>query len=70
MPSNFDTKEITASIATTETTVGHSLGRAPSDAFIVMRTGSGNVFRGATAWNASNIFLQASATVSVTILLF
>ena len=70
MAGNFNHQEIDVAVGTTETTVAHTLGRTPVEAFIVNRSSSGVVFRGATAWNASNIFLQASASVTVTILLF
>ena len=65
---NAHTVEVT--VGTTETTVAHTLGRIPLDGFIINRAGSGNVFRGATAWTASNIYLTASASVTVTLLLF
>ena len=59
-----------ASVGTAETTITHTLGRVPLDAFIINRTGGSNVFRGPTAWTSSSIFLQASAAVTVTLLLF
>ena len=67
---SFDAHTLDATVGTTETTIAHTLGRVPLDGFIINRAGSGNVFRGATAWNSSNIFLQASAGVTVTLLLF
>ena len=56
-------------VGTSETTISHTLGRVPLDAFIINRGGSGNVFRGATAWTSTDIFLTASAAVTVTLLL-
>jgi len=61
---------VEATIGTSETTIAHTLGRAPLEGFIIKRSGSGNVFRGATAWTSSNLYLQASATVTVTLLFF
>jgi len=57
-------------VTTSETTVDHLLGRVPQDAFIINRAGSGNVFRGTTVWSSTQIFLQASTSITVTILLF
>lgn len=61
---------ITVTVSTSETTIAHTLGRTAQEAFIINRTGSGNVFRGATTWTSSNLYLQASATVTVTLLVF
>lgn len=59
-----------AAVGTSETTIAHTLGRKPLDSFIVERTGNANVFRGPTAWTSTNIFLQASTAVTVTLLVF
>jgi hypothetical protein len=67
---SFNAHTVEATVGTSETTIAHTLGRAPLDGFIIKRNGSGNVFRGATAWTASNIYLTASAGVTVTLLLF
>lgn len=61
---------VEATVGTSETAITHTLGRAPQEAFIIKRNGSGNVFRGATAWTATSIYLTASASVTVTLLLF
>jgi len=65
----FDGNVVTTTVTTSETTIAHGLARTPVEAFVLTRTGSGNVFRGATAWNATNIFLTASAAVNVRLLI-
>jgi hypothetical protein len=67
---SFNAHTVDATVGTAETTIAHTLGRAPLDGFIINRSGSGNVFRGATAWTSTNIYLTASASVTVTLLLF
>ena len=71
MPSNFDARLLeNITVGTAETTAPHNLGRTPLDGWIITRNTSGNVFRGATAWTSTNIYLQASASVTVTLLIF
>ena len=70
MPTNLDIRQVVASVGTAETAFTHSLGRAPLDAFIVLKTTNANVYRGPTAWTSTTIYLQASASVTVTLLLF
>ena len=67
---SLDAHSLDTTVGTAETTIAHTLGRVPLDAFIIDRSGNSNVFRGPTAWTASNIFLQASSAVTVTLLLF
>ena len=45
-------------------TVAHDLGRTPIEGFVLVRTSSGNVYRGTTAWTSTQIFLRASTGVS------
>lgn len=70
MPSNLDIQQISTGVGTNETAVPHTLGRTPLDAFVVRKTANANVFRGATAWSSTTVYLQASASVTVTLLLF
>ena len=70
MPTNLDTRLINVNVATSETTIAHSLGRTPVDGFIVTRTSGANVFRGTTPWTSTNIYLQASAAVGIALLIF
>ena len=67
---NFDATILDTSVGTSETTIAHELGRTPQEAFIISRNASSNVFRGATAWNGTNIFLTASASVAISIIVF
>ena len=71
MPSNLDTQTLTFGVGgTTEVAITHDLGRTPLDGFIINRTSSANVYRGATAWSTTTIYLAASASVTVTLLIF
>ena len=51
-------------------TVEHKLGRVPQDAFIIDRTTSARVWRGAAVWTSTQIFLRASASTTIIVKLF
>lgn len=51
-----------------EATIAHGLDRTPQEAFILGRPTANNVYRGTTAWGATNIYLQADAAVTVRLL--
>ncbi len=59
-----------AAIGTTETTISHSLGRAPLEGFVIDRNANANIYRGTTTWTSSNIYLIASASVTATLIIF
>ena len=67
---NFDATILDTTVGTSETTIAHELDRTPQEAFIISRGASANVFRGSTVWNSTNIFLTASASVAVSIVVF
>ena len=49
-----------SSTADAETTVAHSLGRVPLEAFVTWRSGNANLYRATTVWDATNIYVKSS----------
>ncbi len=58
-----------ATVTSSETTVPHNLGRIAQEAFVVQRGAAQTVYRGPTAWDVNNIYLQASGTILVRLLI-
>jgi len=58
-----------ATITSSETTVAHSLGRVAKEAFVLQRGAAQTVFRSSTAWDVTNIYLKASGTILVRLLI-
>jgi len=55
----------------TEDTIAHGLGRTPVGYVVVCKDKAGDVYKGTTAWDGTNIYLKCSiASVAVTILVF
>ena len=67
---SLDAHVLSTTVGTGETTIAHTLGRVPEDAFITLKSANSNIYRGPTAWTSSNIYLQASVAATVTLLLF
>jgi len=67
---NLNAVVIDPTVGTSETTISHTLGRKPVEGLIIDRLASAKVWRGATAWTSESIFLQASASVTISLLLF
>ncbi len=61
---------VDAGVTTAQTTIAHNLSRTPLEVFVLDRDAGATVFRGSTAWNGTNIFLQASAVVTARLLIF
>ena len=64
---NRETDELAFTVLSvgTEVTIPHGLNRAPTSAHQVITqvaTGQGVVYPGSTAWDATNIYLTATAT--------
>ena len=66
----MDATTTDVTVATTETTIAHGLSHTPNDAFILRLTTGARVWRGATAWNTTNIFLQASTQTTARLFIF
>ena len=66
---NIDGNVIDIEVTTAETTVPHGLGRPALEAFVLRKPGNGAIYRGPTAWNATNIFLRAGTTMTVRLLI-
>jgi hypothetical protein len=56
-------------IADTEFAVPHNLGRVPNGWLVLSKSNAGVVYKGATAWTSSNIYLKDSG-ISDVLLLF
>jgi hypothetical protein len=55
----------------TQDTVAHQLGRTPTGFLVINRDKAGVVYKGASAWTSSNIYLKCNvASVAVTMLVF
>lgn len=70
MSGNFDSLLFTSvAVGTAETEIAHSLGRVPLDGFVLNRNAGARVWRGSTAWTSSAIYLQASASVQIVLMI-
>ena len=58
------------SVNVAETTVAHQLGRTPVEAFVLTISTPTSVYRGTTAWDGTNIYIQASVATSARLLIF
>lgn len=69
---NFSGKTLTLtfSAANTDTALTHGLGRVPTGYIIIKRSASMVVYDGSAAWTSQLIYLKASATGTVTVLVF
>lgn len=67
---SLDAHVVNTVVNDTETTIPHNLGRTPQDAFIIHSQGNVVIFRGSTAWDSSNIYLQTAVGVGVRLLIF
>lgn len=62
---SFDGHWTEVIIGVAETTVPHDLGRVPLDGIIFRRTSGSTIFRGSTAWTATDVYLQASTEATL-----
>ena len=60
---------VDTTVMISETTIAHNLGRTALEVFVLQKGTSAIVFRGSTAWNSTNVFLQASAAVHARLLI-
>lgn len=69
---NFNCKvvSVTFSSSATDTSVAHSLGHVPVGYFEIRKNASMIVYDGSVAWTASSISLRASATGTVSLVVF
>jgi hypothetical protein len=67
---SYDATVQDAVVEASETTIAHQLGRTPQEVFVITKSASATVYRGSTAWDGTNIYIQASATVSARLLIF
>jgi hypothetical protein len=67
---NGKTLTLTFSASATDTALTHGLGRVPTGYIILKRSASMTVYDGSAAWTSQLMYLRASATGSVTVLVF
>ena len=62
---------VSNAVADTEDTVAHNLGRTPVGIFVSAPDKSAVIYRGSTAWDATNVYLKSTAvTTTADILVF
>ena len=66
---NVNMSVLDVNVGTSETTVAHELGRIALEAFVVVRDVATDVYRGSTAWDITNIYIQAGASVDIRIVI-
>lgn len=69
---NMQIKSVTTDgSAGTETAVAHTLKRVPSDFLVGSQDKAGTIYKGTTAWTATNIYIRGSvASISANIYIF
>lgn len=63
---NTNAQVLDVQVEETETEIAHNLGRVAKDGFVIRQTvpdgeTATKIFRGTTAWDGTNIYLQAEA---------
>ena len=55
----------------TETAIAHGLKRTPSGYLVISRDKNGVIYNGATAWDATNIYVRSNvASVTIKVIIF
>ena len=67
---NTNAQVLDLTLSTTETAFAHNLERAAVDGITLRQTVAGSVFRGSTAWDATNIYLTSSVGMTIRFYVF
>lgn len=69
---NMEIKSATTdAVVGTETAIAHTLGRVPSDFLVGSQDKAGTIYKGSTAWTATNIYIRGSvATITANLYIF
>ena len=69
---NMAIKSVTTDgAAGTESAVAHGLGRTPSDFLVGSQDKAGTIYKGTTAWDATNIYVRGSvASITAKLYIF